>query len=73
MVVTVPVVVAGAGLVSFLMLRAGYGLILSGLLPLLATLVVVAALGVFLGRAAGRLRGRRNGRNRDRDRDRDGV
>jgi len=49
------------------MLRAGYGLILSGLLPLFATMAVVAALGVFLGRAAGRSRGRGGDRNRDRD------
>jgi hypothetical protein len=73
MVAVVPVVVAVAGLVSFLMLRAGYGLILSGLLPLLATLVVVTALGVYLGRAAGRSRGRGDGRNRERGRGRDGV
>ncbi|MBA3426844.1 MAG: hypothetical protein H0U04_20425 [Rubrobacter sp.] len=67
MVVAVPVVVAGAGLVSFLMLRAGYGLILSGLLPLFVTLAVVATLGVFLGRAASRSRRRGDNRNRDRD------
>ena len=73
MVAAVPVIVAVAGLVSFLMLRAGFGLLLSGLLPLFATLIVVTALGVFLGRAAGRSREAEEGQNSSRDSRRDGV
>lgn len=67
MIAVVPVIVAVAGLVSFLMLRAGFGLVVSGLLPFLATLIVVAALGVFLARAAARPGERGNGRNHDDD------
>ena len=67
MVAAVPVIVAVAGLVSFLMLRAGFGLLVSGLLPFLAMLIVVAALGVFLARAAGRQIESGDGRNRDGD------
>jgi len=55
MVAAVPVIVAVAGLV------------VSGLLPFLATLIVVAAPGVFLARTAGRSRERGDGRNRDGD------
>ncbi len=50
----VPVVVAGAGLVSFLLLRAGYGLVVGALLPFAVSLLLVAALGAVLGRSAGR-------------------
>jgi hypothetical protein len=55
---TVPLVVAGAGLVSFLLLRAGYGLVVGALLPFAVSLLLVAALGAALGRAAGRNRER---------------
>ena len=54
----VPLVVAGAGVASFLLLRAGYGLVVGALLPFAASLLLVAVLGVALGRAAGRTRGR---------------
>ncbi len=67
LVVTVPLVVAGAVLVSFFLLRAEYGLIVGGLLPLLGTMAVVVMLGVFLGRAANRSRGGGEGRNRKHD------
>jgi hypothetical protein len=56
---TVPVVVAGAGLVSFLLLRAGYGLVVGALLPFAVSLLLVATLGAVLGRSAGG-RGSRN-------------
>ena len=49
----VPVVVGGAGLASFLLLRAGYGLLVGGLLPLLVAILIAAGLGAILGRAAG--------------------
>jgi hypothetical protein len=54
----VPLVVAGAGVASFLLLRAGYGLVVGALLPFAASLLLVAVLGGALGRAAGRTRGR---------------
>ena len=73
MVAAVPVIVAVAGLVSYLMLRAGFGLLLSGLLPLFAILILVTALGVFLGRTAGRSQGGGDDRNSSRDSRRDGV
>jgi hypothetical protein len=50
----VPLVVAGAGAVSFLMLRTGYGFVVGALLPFAAALLLVAILGATLGRAAGR-------------------
>jgi hypothetical protein len=50
---TVPLVVVGAGLVSFLLLRAGYSLVVGALLPFAVSLLLVAALGTALGRAAG--------------------
>ncbi len=49
----IPLVVAGAGLASFLLLRAGYGLVIGALVPFVVSLLVAAALGVVLGRAAG--------------------
>jgi hypothetical protein len=58
----VPLVVAGAGLASFLLLRAGYGLVVGALLPFAVSLLLAAALGAALGRAAG-------GRHRTRGRD----
>jgi hypothetical protein len=50
----VPLVVAGAGVASFLLLRAGYGLVVGALLPFAVSLLIVAILGAALGRAAGR-------------------
>jgi hypothetical protein len=49
----IPLVVAGAGLASVLLLRAGYGLIVGALLPFAVSLLLAAALGAILGRAAG--------------------
>jgi hypothetical protein len=57
----VPLVVAGAGVASFMLLRAGYGLVVGALLPFAVSLLLAAALGAALGRAAG---GRRT-RERD--------
>ncbi len=54
----VPLVVAGAGVASFLLLRAGYGLVVGALLPFAVSLLLVAILGAALGRAAGRTRRR---------------
>ena len=49
----IPLVVAGAGVASFLLLRAGYGLVVGALVPLVVSLLLAAALGAGLGRAAG--------------------
>jgi hypothetical protein len=50
---TVPLIVVGAGLASFLLLRAGYGLVVGALLPFAVSLLIVAALGLALGHTAG--------------------
>jgi uncharacterized membrane protein len=49
----VPLLVVGAGVASFLLLRADYGLVLGALVPFAVSLVLVALLSVALGRAAG--------------------
>ena len=54
----VPLVVAVAGIASFLLLRAGYGLVVGALVPFAVSLLLIAILGATLGRAAGRTRGR---------------
>lgn len=53
MVSSVPILVGLFGLVSFLLLRMGYGVLVWAVLPFLGLLILVAALGVFLGRSAG--------------------
>ena len=53
----VPLVVAAAGVVSFLLLRAGYGLFVGGVVPFAVSLLLAAALGALLGRAASGRRG----------------
>ena len=53
----VPLVVAGAGVASLLLLRAGYGFVVGALLPFAVSLLLVAILGATLGRAAGRRSG----------------
>ena len=72
---TVPLIVAAAGVVAFLLMRAGYGVLIWAVLPFLASMLVIAGLGVFLGRAAGGPRGPQRGGSspEDRSRGRDGV
>ena len=53
----VALVVMGAGVASFLLLRAGYGLFVGGLVPFVVSLLLAAALGTLLGRAASGRRG----------------
>lgn len=48
----VPLAVGGAGLASFLLLRAGYGIAVWALLPLLGLLAFAVVLGAVLGRRA---------------------
>lgn len=62
----VPPLVAVAGTVSLLLLRAGHGLVVGLLVPLLALFSIVAVLSAVLGRAA-------SGPRRDRHRGGDGV
>ena len=68
----VPLIVGGAGLAAFLLQRAGFGMLVWGLLPVLGMLVVVGALGVVLGKAAVVRRGG-SGRDDGRNRKEDGV
>jgi hypothetical protein len=49
---TVPLVVAGAGVAAFLLMRAGFGFLVWGVVPFVASLLAVAALSFALSRAA---------------------
>jgi hypothetical protein len=49
----VPLLVGGAGLASYLLLRAGYSFLVWGLLPFGALLLLASGLGAVLGTAAG--------------------
>lgn len=70
----VPLVVAVAAGVAVLLVRAGYGLLVGAALPFAVSMLVIAALGVFLGRAAGGRRGSDEpGSSGGRSRRRDGV
>ncbi len=53
MVLAVPVLVGVSGVISFALLRMGYGFFVWAALPLLGLLLTVALLGLLLGRAAG--------------------
>lgn len=65
----VPLLVGGAGLAAALLQRAGFGLVVWGLLPLLGLCVAVLVLGAALGKAAGgNAGGKRGGAGGDRDR-----
>lgn len=67
----VPLIVGGAGLAAFLLQRAGFGMLVWGLLPVLGMLIVVGVLGAVLGKAAVVRRG--SGRDEGRNRKEDGV
>ena len=72
----VPVVVAGAGVAAFLLMRAGYGVVVWAVLPFVASLLAVAAIALLLSRAARSDRGPdrgRDGTSGGRRRGRDGV
>jgi hypothetical protein len=71
---TVPLVVAGAGVVAFLLMRAGYGVLVWAVVPFVGSLFIVAALAFSLSRAARSARGQNDGGpSQGRRRDRDGV
>jgi hypothetical protein len=69
---TVPLVVAGAGLAALLLMRAGFGILVWGVVPFVASLLVVAAISFLLSRAARADRGS-NGPSEGRRRRRNGV
>lgn len=50
----VPLLVALAGAASFFLLRAGYGVLVGGLVPFAGLMVAVVVLGVMFARVAGR-------------------
>ncbi len=66
----IPLVVAVAGVVSFVLLRAGYGLFVGGVVPFALSLLLAAALGALLGRAASGRRGTQRARPQDKERGR---
>ncbi len=49
----VPLIVGVSGVVSYFLWRAGNGLLVWGVLPLVASLLLVGTLGAILGLAAG--------------------
>ena len=54
MVLTVPLLVVVAGIISFVLLRMGYGIFVWAALPFLGLVLIVAVLGWILGRISGR-------------------
>jgi hypothetical protein len=52
LLVTVPLLVGSAGVASLLLLRAGYGMLVWGLVPFLVLLLLVGALAVAIGKAS---------------------
>jgi membrane protein implicated in regulation of membrane protease activity len=71
---TVPLVVAGAGAGAFLLMRAGYGVLVWAVMPFVGSLLIVAALAFLLSKAARSARGQNDGSpSEGRRRDRDGV
>jgi hypothetical protein len=69
---TVPLVVAGAGVAAFLLMRAGFGFLVWGVVPFVASLLAVAAISFLLSRAA-RIGSGGDGSSEGRRRGRDGV
>lgn len=69
---TVPLVVAGAGVAAFLLMRSGYGVLVWVVVPFVVSLLVVAALAFVLSRAAGGRRDQKESSEGPR-RGRDGV
>lgn len=64
---TVPLVVAGAGVAAFLLMRGGYGVLVWAVVPFVASLLVVAGISFALSRAARSGRGSSGDRRRGRD------
>jgi uncharacterized protein (DUF58 family) len=66
----VPLVVAAAGVAAFLLMRAGFGFLVWGVFPFVASLLTVGALSFVLSRAA---RAGRDEPSEGQRRGRDGV
>jgi hypothetical protein len=69
---TVPLVVAVAGVAGFVLMRAGFGFLVWGVVPFVGTMLVVAAVSFILSRAA-RVDRERSESPEGRRRGRDGV
>ena len=67
---TVPLLVALAGVAAFLLMRAGFGFLVWGVVPFVASLLAVGVLSYALSRAA---RAGRDEPSEGRRRGRDGV
>ena len=68
LVLAIPLAVAVAAVVSFLLLRAGYGVLVWAGLPFVGLVLLTALIGLSLGRASVGRRGgsdRKNGRRDD--------
>jgi hypothetical protein len=52
LLVTVPFLVGGVGVASLLLVRAGYGVLVWGLVPFLVLLLLAGVVAVFIGKAA---------------------
>ncbi|HEX5850130.1 MAG TPA: hypothetical protein VFY59_13120 [Rubrobacter sp.] len=52
LLLTVPLVVGVAGVAAFLLMRAGFGFLIWGAVPFVASLLAVAGLSFVLSRAA---------------------
>jgi hypothetical protein len=70
LLLAVPLVVGVAGVAAFLLMRAGFGFLIWGVVPFIASLLAVAALSFALSRAARADRDESSGEPR---RGRDGV
>jgi hypothetical protein len=68
----VPLVVTSAGVAAFLLMRAGFGFLVWGVVPFVASLLAVAGISFLLSRAARADRGGDESTERRR-RGRDGV
>ncbi|MGI9050463.1 MAG: hypothetical protein ACR2GU_14010 [Rubrobacteraceae bacterium] len=68
LILAIPLAVTGTGAVSFLLLRAGYGIFVWAVLPFVGLILLTVVIGLVLGRAAGGRRtgpARKNGRRDD--------
>ena len=72
LLLTVPLVVGGAGVAAFLLMRVGFGFLVWGAVPFVASLLAVAGLSFALSRAA-RAGRDRDGSSEEPRRGRDGV
>jgi hypothetical protein len=72
LLLSVPLVVGGAGVAALFLMRAGFGFLVWGVVPFVASLLAVAGLSFALSRAA-RAGRDRDGSSEEPRRGRDGV